>query len=255
MKKTLYCLLVIAFIFATCSKSNINKAKELIEIGDYTQAVSNLNIEIEKNPKNIDARELLVKCYDYKKEWNNAIEQLLILKKINPQRIYDMSLFKFYALNNQFIKVKELFNKYSEYKNAFKLLDNIDNKYSKKRKNKILFLADSLGIPSDSVYTIRDLIWHELKILNPKIRILINDYEEKWEIEKKNEKIQFTDSLKLNNLFFAFFLWEIEEELELIDYDYYLFCNYYKSLDFILELDSCYYEYIRYAIQKNSKGE
>lgn len=220
-------------MFLSCSKSNINKAESLIEIGDYTQAVSLLNTEVEKNPKNINARELLVKCYDFNKEWNKAIEQLKILNKINPQVIYDMGLLKFYALNHQFSDARKLLDQYKNYnKNARDRFESIDNKYIIKQHEMKIIVTDSLCISSDSLYHIYYSKYSDPDVVEAKRKL--DAYADQCDYDAKIEKRQVDDSLHIKNLYLAAFLYELIED------DYF---DDYLAED-MLELDSNYVEYI-----------
>ena len=262
MKKTKYYLLVIVLIFVTCGKNNINKAKELIEIGDYTQAVSNLNIEIEKNPKNIDARELLVKCYDYKKEWNKAIEQLKILNKLVPSNNYDTKLLKFYVLDEQFIEYEELLDLYKDtkYINYFEILDSIHTKYNNEYyeilKKNLLPYADSIKLNPDSILVKYENWPDDMLFINHKLKKYVYGIDKRidkiLQVETNQKKIHVLDSLNLKDFFLAFYLAELYDN----EYDYYWAfyeeCakwSYIKDLEFF-ESDSSSIKYIKYIEQK-----
>lgn len=204
--------MLISFVLAGVQNTT-EQAKTFIDIGDYSRAISILNEEILKNPRNVKVRKLLVHCFDEKEDWQNAIEELEVIQNLSFSPINDFYLLRLYALSDRFDKVLSLSQKYQPIE---VYIGNLLSKDIDEFKKRISFLSDSLSIPVDSLQKLSEFFDAEKKL---------------------KDKVQFLeDSLGIKNYYLALGLYKLKNK------EKFEFENLFEKA---IALDSSFVDYIR----------
>lgn len=149
-----FIIILLLFLIISCNDNEFEKINAFIEVGDYSNAITLLNQKIEENPKNIQSRKLLMKCYDMNSRWDKSLEQLNIIQNIEPSKKNEYRKLLYIGLNKEFTKLEEKLKDIEKIpmQLAYEQLKNEISKLNSKRS----YLIDSLNWNSDSLLNNQD---------------------------------------------------------------------------------------------------
>lgn len=146
-KKILTGIMIIIILLGliSCESKKHKQIKAMIEVGEYAPAILLLNAELLEDVKNIELRKMLLVCYEEQDLWDQVINQIHIINRINPEINYDFLLLRAYSINHQFDDAKMIYKKYEHF------ITDIDIKYYKEVFKKI----SSMEFDPDSLMNIK----------------------------------------------------------------------------------------------------
>jgi len=237
-------MLILLFISFGCESKKHKQIKAMMEVGEYTQAITLIKEELLEDVKNIKFRKMLLKCFEKQQSWYEVINQIHIINRINPEINYDFLLLRAYSLNQQFDKVQTIMDNYSDYDTTVRL------KFASSKINRVIKFkihSDSLQninayysfLDPDSLHDAIEKTYCKLFDGDSLLEKKFFYYFDTNRVTLEKEMPSFFKKNHLNDWLIAIILLDLYDDFPYLD-EY--------ELESLLQIDSTYIDYIYHPL-------